>query len=72
MRVASFRLSHAEGLNISDIARLWGISRQLAARFIKEANAAQKPAQTRHAPSAALPPKLQHMTTPRPTRELKA
>ena len=60
MRVACFHLSHVEGLNISAIARLWGISRQLAARFIKEANNPNPKSQTPKT-TAALPPTLQHM-----------
>ena len=59
MRVACFRLSHAEGLNISDIARLWGISRQLAARFIKEANNQNTKSQSSHAVLGARPPSVQ-------------
>jgi hypothetical protein len=37
MRVACFQLSHTEGLSIAEIARLWGISRQLASRLVNEA-----------------------------------
>jgi hypothetical protein len=36
MRVACFRLSLTEGMSIAEIARLWGISRQLASRMINE------------------------------------
>jgi len=61
MRVACFRLSHLEGLNISDIARLWGISRQLAARFIKEANIQKPKSQVPKTGVGALPPKLRYM-----------
>ena len=66
MRVACFRLSHAEGLNISAIARLWGISRQLAARFIKEANNPNPKSQTPKTTAGALPPTLQQMLPRRP------
>jgi hypothetical protein len=33
-----FRLLQAEGKSISDIARMWGISRQLASRILHEAD----------------------------------
>lgn len=60
MRVACFRMSLTEGLSIVDIARLWGISRQLASRLINETDAtpASEPG-----PKATsdLPPGLQEM-----------
>ena len=61
MRVACFRLSYVEGLNISEIARLWGMSRQLAARFIKEGNIQEPKSQTVPPGLGALPPNLQTM-----------
>jgi hypothetical protein len=33
-----FRLLQAEGVSISDIARMWGISRQLASRILHESD----------------------------------
>ena len=44
MRVACFHLSHTEGLSIGEIARLWGISRQLTSRLINEAVEDPRPA----------------------------
>jgi hypothetical protein len=35
MRVACFRLSLADGLSIGEVARLWGVSRQLASRMVR-------------------------------------
>ena len=61
MRVACFRLSHAEGLTISDIARLWGISRQLAARFIKESLTDTPKPDTSRTGLGALPVGLQQL-----------
>ena len=43
MRVACFRMSLTEGLSIGDIARLWGISRQLASRLVNEARKDPRP-----------------------------
>ena len=42
MRVACFRMSLTEGLSIGDIARLWGISRQLASRLVNETPEARR------------------------------
>ena len=44
MRVACFRRSLADGLSIGEISRLWGISRQLASRLVR-----QDPTQVEHA-----------------------
>jgi DNA-directed RNA polymerase specialized sigma24 family protein len=35
---AMFRLLRAEGMSISDIARMWGISRQLVSRMLHESD----------------------------------
>jgi len=43
MRVTCFRRSLADGLSIGEIGRLWGISRQLAARLVR-----QDPSQVEH------------------------
>jgi hypothetical protein len=60
MRSASFRVSLAEGLSIGDIARLWGISRQLASRLVNEG--AQTPASKRGPLATSdLPPRLREM-----------
>ena len=56
MRVACFRMSLTEGLSIGDIARLWGISRQLASRLVNETathpRARCAPDRTRRTPPA--------------------
>jgi hypothetical protein len=39
MRVVSFRLAVTENATVSDLARGWGISRQLASKFAQEAAA---------------------------------
>jgi hypothetical protein len=36
-RLAMFALAHEEGYSDADIGRAWGISRQLASRFVREA-----------------------------------
>jgi hypothetical protein len=36
-RISLVRISLERGMSISDIARVWGVSRQLAARYAKEA-----------------------------------
>jgi hypothetical protein len=68
MRLACFRMSSTEGRSIGDIARLWGISRQLASRLINEAPEAPPSVRGRKATSD-LPPRLRDMVgpeTPRP------
>jgi hypothetical protein len=47
MRVACFHMSLTEGLSIGDIARLWGISRQLASRLVHEAAEVTTPVRAR-------------------------
>jgi len=60
MRVACFRMSLTEGLSIGDLARLWGISRQLASRLVHEA--AEVPASDRgQTASSDLPPRLREI-----------
>ena len=63
MRVACFRMSLTEGLSIGDIARLWGISRQLASRLINEAPEAPPSVRGQKATSD-LPPRLREMVGP--------
>ena len=65
MRVACFRMSLADGLSIGEIARLWGISRQLASRLLKEAGE-KPPRSSGQTGMGALPPALRTMTTSRP------
>jgi len=66
MRTACFRLSLTEGLSIGAIARLWGISRQLASRLVNEA--ATDPAPGVHqSASGAIPPRLKSVIAERPT-----
>ena len=55
MRVACFRMSLSEGLSIGGIARLWGISRQLASRLVNE-NAKDPVPQVGETLPGALPP----------------
>jgi len=50
MRMACFRLSLTEGLSIGAIARLWGISRQLASRLVNETATDPAPGVRRTAP----------------------
>jgi hypothetical protein len=64
MRTACFRVSLTEGLSIGGIARLWGISRQLASRLVNETADDPTPPVHRAAPGA-LPPKLRTMITKR-------
>ena len=64
MRVACFRMSLSEGLSIGGIARLWGISRQLASRLVNEAANEPVPAVHPNAPGAS-PPQLKRMLTKR-------
>ena len=64
MRTACFRVSLAEGLSIGGIARIWGISRQLASRLVHETADDPTPPVHRAAPGA-LPPKLRTMITTR-------
>lgn len=60
MRLACFHMSMTEGLSIGDIARLWGISRQLASRLVNEA--AEAPASERDQKETSdLPPRLREM-----------
>ena len=60
MRLACFHMSLTEGLSIGDIARLWGISRQLASRLINEA--AESPASERDQKATSdLPPRLREI-----------
>ena len=54
MRMACFRMSLIEGLSIGDIARLWGISRQLASRLVNEATSGPPPARARPHPAHSL------------------
>jgi hypothetical protein len=63
MRVACFRMSLTEGLSIGEIARLWGISRQLASRLINEAPEAPSAVRGQNATSD-LPPRLREMVGP--------
>ena len=65
MRTACFRLSLTEGLSIGAIARLWGISRQLASRLVNETATDAAPDVHRTAPGT-LPPRLKSMITTRP------
>jgi hypothetical protein len=67
MRVACFRLSQSEGLSIGGIARLWGISRQLASRMVNESpnDAASREGP---APPGALSPHMKSMITKRKSR----
>jgi hypothetical protein len=67
MRVACFQMSLGEGLSIGGVARLWGISRQLASRMVKEA-AAPAHTPTTEPPQRGLgllPPRLDAMIKPR-------
>jgi AraC-like DNA-binding protein len=67
MRVACFRVSLDEGLTVADVARLWGISRQLVSRLINEETTPHKSAADdghRHA-STDLPADLQRLITRR-------
>ena len=64
MRVACFRMSLSEGLSIGGIARLWGISRQLASRLVNE-NAKDPVPQVGETLPGALPPDLKSMITKR-------
>ena len=60
MRAACFRVSLTEGLSIGDIARLWGISRQLASRLVNET--AEAPSSPRGSKATSdLPPRLREM-----------
>ena len=68
MRVACFRMSVTEGLSIGDIARLWGISRQLASRLVNETARDPTPRSGQTAPGT-LPPHLKSMTTKRKASE---
>jgi hypothetical protein len=68
MRVACFRMSLTEGLSIVDIARLWGISRQLASRLVNETAKDPTPRADPTAPGA-LPPHLKSMITKRTASE---
>ena len=52
MRVACFRVSLTEGLSIGGIARLWGISRQLASRLVNEPANQPTPPEHQNAPGA--------------------
>src|SRR5881227_1297996 len=65
MRKACFRLSLTEGLSIGAIARLWGISRQLASRLVNETATDPAPGVRQTAPGT-LPPRLKGMITTRP------
>jgi transposase-like protein len=60
MRVACFRMSLTEGLSIGDIARLWGISRQLASRLVNEAPESP-PSERSPKATSDLPPRLRDM-----------
>ena len=64
MRVACFRMSLSEGLSIGGIARLWGISRQLASRLVNETAKDPVPRTDETLPGA-LPPDLKSMITKR-------
>jgi hypothetical protein len=57
-------MSLTEGLSIGGIARLWGISRQLASRMLNETanDSTPRDGQT---PPGALPPHLKSMITKR-------
>jgi hypothetical protein len=57
MRVACFRMSLTEGLSIGDIARLWGISRQLASRLVNEGTESARGPTT----PSDLPPRLREI-----------
>jgi len=63
MRAACFRMSLAEGLSIGEIARLWGISRQLASRLVHEALdvPGSLARSARRESNGALPPRLRAM-----------
>jgi hypothetical protein len=61
MRVACFRVSIDDGLTIADVARLWGVSRQLVSRMLHAEQAGSGP---RRAPGT-LPAELRAMTTRR-------
>lgn len=64
MRVACFRMSVTEGLSIGEIARVWGISRQLASRLVNE-NANEPAPRGGQTPPGALPPHVKSMVTKR-------
>jgi len=64
MRVACFRMSLSEGLSIGGIARLWGISRQLASRLVNETAKDPVP-QVGESLPGALPADLKSMITKR-------
>jgi hypothetical protein len=68
MRVACFRMSLTEGLSMTEVARLWGISRQLASRMVNEGQQAPASQAAQTAP-AALPARLDDMTTGRSPRK---
>src|SRR4051812_17185672 len=64
MRVACFRMSLSEGLSMTEVARLWGISRQLASRMVNEGQQAPALQAAQTAPDA-LPARLDDMITGR-------
>jgi hypothetical protein len=68
MRVACFRMSLTEGLSMTEVARLWGISRQLASRVAKEGQQVPASQAVQTAP-AALPARLEDMTKGRSPKE---
>ncbi len=46
-RLEVFRLALDSGMSIAELGRVWGFSRQLAARLAKEARSSRKPAPSR-------------------------
>ncbi len=66
MRIACFQMSLNEGLSIGDIARLWGISRQLVSRMLNE-DVQRDPRSAEHSQNIGLeqlPPRLNEMIAP--------
>jgi hypothetical protein len=58
MRVACFRVSIDDGLTIADVARLWGVSRQLVSRMLHAEQGGRQPGRA----PRTLPAELRAMT----------